>query len=74
MLPRTLAVALLFTCMIFAGCCRCDSVGRTPPAFKFCNIGRIVDEAGWFYADVQDTFFGVDYYKDMHDQFDSGPY
>lgn len=45
------------------------------PKFKVHNVGRLGHELAWFYADVQDVFFGVDYYDDMEGRFgDTCPY
>ena len=75
MILRACILVAVLSCSFLSGCCSCSSVGRDAPEFKVCNSGRLIQELGWFYADVQDTFFGVDYYYDMDHQFDDvGPY
>ena len=69
-------IAFVFGCLlVVSGCCGCDSsIGQPAPAFKFCNGTRFMREVAWFYADVQDVVFGVDYNQDMHDEFPTRPY
>lgn len=74
MIMRACFLALAMSCLAVSGCCSCDTVGIDPPVFKFCNGTRLVQECGWLYADIQDTFFGVDYYYDMDHEFIAGPY
>jgi len=75
MLLRFITAALICCAPLVSGCSSCPSgTGRPAPAFKFCNGQRLLTELGWFYADIQDTIFGVDYYYDMDYEFDGSPY
>ena len=70
---------LLRATLIAGFCCLLSLVGCStseynpevdkPPKFKVQNLGRIGHELAWFYADVQDVIFGVDYYNDLENQF-----
>ncbi len=51
-----------------------DGTGPAPPKFKMHNAKRLVKETAWFYADLQDTLFGVDHYADLENQYGAGPY
>lgn len=73
MTVRAIFAALIVCCALTSGCCT-RSGAATPPPVRVCNLQRIVSEAGWFYADLQDTLFGVDYYYYMDHEFDSNPY
>ncbi|MBI4601522.1 MAG: hypothetical protein HY721_06115 [Planctomycetes bacterium] len=77
MLPRFLA-ALAIVCLIFfAGCQGCGeskNIGRPAPAFKVCNGPRLLTEAGWLYAEVQDVLFGVEHYEHIERQWGASPY
>lgn len=53
---------------------RYDGTGRSPPELKCENGPRLAKEMGWFYADVQDVIFGVDYDQDTEDRYGRGPY
>ena len=75
MFHRALAILTVIGMAAFSGCCSTpDTFGPKPPKFKVCNGSRLLDELGWFYADVQDMIFGVDYYYYMDHEFSSGPY
>jgi hypothetical protein len=71
---RATALLGLFSLPFLGGCHECETFGNPAPHFKYCNISRLGQECAWFYADVQDTFFGVDYYRDMEAEFGGGPY
>lgn len=75
-MKRAIAALALLTLSCLAGCSsHClKHVGRTPPAFKVCNGSRLSNEVQWFYADIQDVVFGVEYYQDMEDLYGAGPY
>jgi hypothetical protein len=68
MVLRTIALLTVLG-VLFLGGCNCQTYGPEPPRFKVCNLPRVADECAWFYADVQDLFFGVDYYQDMNKTF-----
>lgn len=71
------ALALCAVALVGGGCAASneyDGTGRNPPRFKFENGTRLVKEVGWFYADIQDTIFGVDYNQDMENEFGYNPY
>src|SRR4029453_13860837 len=75
MLLRFITAALICCVPLVSGCATCaDGIGRPAPALKFCKGSRLITELGWFYADVQDTIFGVDYYADMDRLYDGDPY
>ena len=74
MIMRACFLAMALSCLFVSGCCSCGSVGIDPPMVKFCNGTRLAQEMGWFYADFQDIFFGVDYYYDIDHEFTAGPY
>ena len=73
MTVRAIFAALVVACSLTSGCCT-RSGSATAPPIRLCNMQRIVNEVGWFYADVQDTLFGVDYYYYMDHEFPSDPY
>ncbi len=73
MILRAIFVALVLSCCFIPGCCT-RSGSAKPPPFRLCNIARLYDEVAWFYTDVQDTFFGVDYYYYIDHEFDATPY
>ena len=65
-------------CLLFTVGCSTSEYGRdidSPPEFKVQNMGRLGHELAWFYADVQDLVFGVDYYDDLENRWGKGsPY
>jgi hypothetical protein len=73
MTVRAIFAALVVACGLLSGCCTRSGAG-TPPPLRFCNGQRLAAEFGWFYADLQDTIFGVDYYYYMDHEFDANPY
>lgn len=69
------AIAVITLLVTFGLCgCKCPAFGPEPPTFKVCNGARLMDEVAWFYADIQDTLFGVDYYADMNMEYGKTPY
>ena len=78
MISRAIALvgvlALSLGLMLCSGCAGCGHFGPEPPAFKLCNGSRLMDEFAWFYADVQDLVFGVNYYTDINREFGGSPY
>ena len=73
MFLRALAVITLLATLGLSGC-GCPAYGPEPPAFKLCNGSRLIDEFAWFYADIQDTIFGIDYYADLNAEYGASPY
>ena len=71
---RALALLGLLSLPFLGGCHECETFGNAPPKLKWCNLTRLHGECLWFYADIQDTFFGVDYYRDMEGEFGSSTY
>ena len=76
MLVRSALLAGLLCLPFLSGCstnatpCGIDD----PPPFKFDNFNRLGVECAWFYADVQDVIFGVDYDAHIESRFPSNPY
>lgn len=74
---RLFAALALCSMPLLGGCASTgsnDGTGHSPPEFKMHNGKRIMKECGWFYASIQDTLFGVNYYADMEKEFGGGPY
>jgi hypothetical protein len=72
MILRKLALLGLVCLPLAAGCSSpgsCNDEQHPAPAFKLRNGNRLVTELGWFYADLQDVIFGVNYYCDMEHEF-----
>jgi hypothetical protein len=52
--------------LAFASGCSCPKFfGSPPPKPRFCHGPRLMGELAWFYADVNDLVFGIDYYEHM---------
>ena len=73
MTVRAIFAALVVACGLMSGCCT-RSGSAIPPPVRLCNMQRVINELGWFYADVQDTVLGVDYYYYMDHEFATDPY
>jgi hypothetical protein len=74
-----LFAAVALSCLPFLGGCFSlqsgyDGTGRSPPRIRPYNGTRIAKECLWFYAAIQDTIFGIDYYVDMEEEFSGSPY
>jgi len=73
---RATLLASLLCLPFLGGCSTCEVNTRLqdPPGFQFKNPGRLVDEIAWFYADIQDMIFGIDYYCEIERKYGGGPY
>ena len=74
MFLRAFAVISVLSLGLLNGCHCPESFGPEPPTFKVCHGPRILDEFAWFYADVNDVVFGIDYYVDLNEEFGPSPY
>jgi hypothetical protein len=45
-----------------------------PPKPRLGYLRRLTDEVQWFYADLQDVVFGIDYYCELEHKYGNGPY
>ena len=73
---RASVLAALCCLPLVCSCTTSDSrrVIDGPPPYTFENGDRLAYEFGWFYADTQDTIFGVDYNYWLESRFGGGPY
>ena len=75
MLFRALLGFSLVIMTMASGCSHCAKyVGHKAPPFTLCHGARLANELGWFYADINDTLFGVNYYPSQNLEFGDSPY
>jgi len=75
-LRAVLAMSLL-SLTLFTGCstCHVNKEIQAPPPLRFENVGRLADEIAWFYADIEDLIFGIDYFCHVEHRFaNTNPY
>ena len=74
---RALALAGVLGLLCVTGCNTseyCRKEQHPAPSLKGGYLRKIGTEIGWFYASVQDAFFGINYYCDMEHEFPSHLY
>jgi len=74
---RALALVGVLGLLSVTGCntseyCRVEQ--HPAPSLKGGYFSKLATEMGWFYASVQDAFFGINYYCDMEHEFPSHLY
>lgn len=75
MLLRAFALLGLVVLPFSSGCNTCHSNQvYGPPKPRAGYLDRLGDEFQWFYADVQDVIFGIDYNCEMERKYGAGPY
>jgi hypothetical protein len=76
MLLRATFILSLLGLVLFSGCATCkeNKALEAPPPWKFENFQRLGVEFSWFYADIQDMIFGVDYFCHIQNKFQLQPY
>jgi len=72
---RLIALLAFFYLAVVSGCSKSDiRTGPAPPPVSFCHFQRLGKEIRWFYADLNDMFFGIDYYPELEERYGRGPY
>jgi len=74
---RALALAGVLGLLCVTGCNTseyCRKEQHPAPSLKGGYLRKLGTEIGWFYASVQDAFFGINYYCDMEHEFPSHLY
>jgi len=74
MVLRALAVLGVLLCVSFSGCCSGDLYVSPPPPVKLCYGTRLAQECLWYYADMNDLVFGINYYNHMESKFQTEVY
>ena len=77
MLLRAIALSGFLCLPFLSGClntCHVNQDAYGPPRPRLGYLLRLTDEVQWFYADLQDVFFGIDYYCELEHKYGAGPY